>query len=210
MICFGKQQASSERKRFDDALKAQKEARRKKEEIALQKKLDNSQEEYIIAIYFFEQYHSQRAWTTAEEATNIYSRLPNEAQQLKAVKEQILIRYLGLGWNEAHHPWSSGGTTFSSRHLFNHLVQKVIPLANKYEVSQEPPLTLPAPSNLPQLGEKSVIAETLQVGWFQNMIQFKEKAHSIRDEREKEGRGDQWSEQQRSLMPEVDSTLIGF
>ncbi len=190
MICFGKQQASSERKRFDDALKSQKEARRKKEEIALQKKLDNTQEEYIIAIYFFEQYHSQWAWMTVKEATEIYSRLPNEAQQLKAVKEQILICYLGLGWNEAHHPWSSGGTTYSSEHLFNHLIQKVIPLAMECKVPKEPPLTLPAPPNLPQLGEKSVIAETLHVGQFQNVVQFKERVYSIRDEREKEGRGD--------------------
>ena len=38
MICFGKQQASIERKWFDNASKAQKEVRSKKEEIALQKK----------------------------------------------------------------------------------------------------------------------------------------------------------------------------
>ncbi len=153
----------------------------------------------------------QRAWTTVEEATEIYSRLPNEAKRLKALKEQFFICYLGLGWNEAHHPWSSGFTTYySSEHLFNHLIKKVIPLATKCEVPKEPLLTLPAPPNFPQLGEKSVIAETLQGGQFQNVIQFKERAHSIRDEREKEGRGDQWSEQQRTLMPEVDSTLIGF
>ena len=105
---------------------------------------------------------------TVEEATEIYSRLPNEAQRLKAVKEQILICYLGLGWNEAHHPWSSGGTTYSSEHLFNHLIQKVIPLAMECEVPKEPPLTLPALPNLPKLGEGSVIAESLEVGEMRN------------------------------------------
>mmetsp|Transcript_2794 Transcript_2794/g.6052 ORF Transcript_2794/g.6052 Transcript_2794/m.6052 type:complete len:128 (-) Transcript_2794:57-440(-) len=58
-ICCGKEQASEEWKRFDNALKAQREARCKKEEIALKKRLDAMQEEYIVAIYFHEQYNSQ-------------------------------------------------------------------------------------------------------------------------------------------------------
>lgn len=31
-----------------------------------------------------------------------------------------------------------------------------------------------------------------------------------RDQREETGRGDRWSEQQRSLMPDLDSSFVGF
>lgn len=55
-----------------------------------------------------------------------------------------------------------------------------------------------------------MITETLKVGKIQNVAQFKERVHLIWDECEKEGRVDWWSEQQRSFMPDIDSTRIGF
>ncbi len=72
LILFGKENASSLRKSFDDALSVQHEACRQKEEIALQKKLDQMQGDYIIAIYFYEQYHSLRCWWTLDDADNNY------------------------------------------------------------------------------------------------------------------------------------------
>ena len=43
--------------------------------------------------------------------------LGSEAARLAAVKEQILLGYLGLGWEEAHHAWSKDGVTFISEEL---------------------------------------------------------------------------------------------
>ena len=37
------------------------------------------------------------------------------------------MRYLGLGIEEAHHPWSENAQSFTSRELLDHLVDKVIP-----------------------------------------------------------------------------------
>jgi hypothetical protein len=36
------------------------------------------------------------------------------------------------------------------------------------------------------------------------------KAYAERDKREADGIGDRWSEMQRSVMPDIDSTLVGF
>jgi len=121
-------------------------------------------------------------WKTIEEASDIYAELPTEVQQMKAVKEQILLRYLGLVWKEAHHSWSSEGTTFTSKYLFNHFVEKVIPLVNEREVPAEPSLTLPAPPKLPHLGEKSVISDSLNIGQFKNVEEFKTTAYAMRDD----------------------------
>ena len=52
----------------------------------------------------------------------------SEEQKLKVVKEQILIRYLGLGWEKAHHPQSQAGRTFTPDELFLQLINVVIPL----------------------------------------------------------------------------------
>ena len=35
-----------------------------KEEIGLRKQYENATEEYVVAIYFYEQYHSPRCWLT--------------------------------------------------------------------------------------------------------------------------------------------------
>ena len=77
---------------------------------------------------FWEQYHSPRCWTTASMEMSVYNQLKSETARLNAVKEQILIRYLGLGCKDAHHPWSSQGVVFNSWHLLNRLVKKVLPM----------------------------------------------------------------------------------
>jgi hypothetical protein len=115
---FGKENASKSRKKFDEALAAQQEARHQKEEIALQKKLDQRQGDYTVAIYFYEQYHLSRCWLTIIKADENYKKLGSEGKQLKAIKEQLLMRSLGLGWNEADHAWSKDGIPYTSNQLF--------------------------------------------------------------------------------------------
>ena len=80
----------------------------------------------LLHFIFFEQYNSPRCWITVDMAEEEHYRLPNESRRLEAVKEQILIRYLGLGWTAAHHPWLSNGQQFKSCESFKHLVEVVI------------------------------------------------------------------------------------
>ena len=74
-----------------------------------EKKLQAAEKSLIEATYLHQQYNSPRCWKTAEQALNEYCKLRTKAEKLRHVKEQILIRYLGLGWVEAHHNWSSKG-----------------------------------------------------------------------------------------------------
>ena len=55
--------AHATHRRFDDALVHYAEGRQEKEELAMQKKIDASREEYIVGVYFYEMYHSDRCWT---------------------------------------------------------------------------------------------------------------------------------------------------
>lgn len=63
-----------------------------------------------------------------------------------------MIRHQGLGWDEAYHPWSRSGHTFSPDDLFDHLIHVVIPLALTHKVPEEPPMNLPSPPELPAIG----------------------------------------------------------
>ena len=51
--------------------------------------------------------------------------------KLEAVKEKILIRYLGLGIKEAYHPWSKGEHMYTADELLDHLINTIIPLESE-------------------------------------------------------------------------------
>ena len=197
------------RKWFDDAMKNQREKRQRVEEIAMERKLDAAMENFIVAIYFWEQYDSPRCWKTVDKATSIYRKLKTPTAKLRAVKEQILIRYLGLGWIEAHHPWSKAGLTFSPDELFQHLIEKVIPLSKNNTVPDKPPSKLPSPPEMYKLGTTADIDMTL--GKYADRIAaIEEKGYAERDIREEKGEGDRWTDRQELIAPEINNTLIGY
>jgi hypothetical protein len=69
-------------KRFDDALLQYAEGRREKEELAMQKKIEASREDYIIGMYFYEMYHSDRCYKTARVAKAQFGMLGSDAARL--------------------------------------------------------------------------------------------------------------------------------
>ena len=208
-MLVAKENASNNRQRFDNALKKQFAKRQMKEEIGLRKQYENATEEYVVAIYFYEQYHSPRCWLTEKDAKETYLKLGNESARLAAVKEQILIRYLGLGWVEAHHAWSHNNNTFTSRALMKHLVDVVIPLSNKLNVPPEPPVNVPDIPEMGSLGTVSELADDVKKFSDDKITEIREKAGIIREEREKKGDGDRWFERNQLLPPEI-LKLIGF
>ena len=126
------------------------------------------------------------------------------------MKEQILIGYLGCGWVEAQHPWSKNDETYTLSYLFRFFKETVIPLEEeKGGIPEEPPLEIPSPPAMGKLGTTTGLAlkfKELNEGKYE---EFKNEARSERDKREAKGKGDRWSEMQRSVMPKMDE-LDGF
>ena len=54
-----------------------------------------------------------------------------------------MIRHLGLGLTESHHPYSKAGYVYTPADLMEHFVKTVLPLAVTNTVPNEPPLDLP-------------------------------------------------------------------
>jgi hypothetical protein len=74
-------------------------------------KLKSTERVLITISYFHQKYFSPRCWKTVQQALDEFGNLTSKTYKLEYVKEQILIRYLGLGWEEAHHLWSKNKKT---------------------------------------------------------------------------------------------------
>ncbi len=126
------------------------------------------------------------------------------------MKEQHLIRTLGLGWEEAHHAWTKNGLAYSSQQLLDHLCKVVIPLATKLNVPDDAPAKLPTAPDLCTLGTLSAIGNELKTKGLAQIAKFKQKGRADRDRREEEGRGDRWVEKQSTVRPEINNKFVGF
>ena len=85
---------------------------------------------------------------------SVYNELCHERAKLSAVKEKILSCYLGLGWDDAHHPWSKDGVPFTSQLLLKHLVDNILPMERELEIPPEPPIKFSSPLEIFNLRAK--------------------------------------------------------
>ncbi len=207
LLVFAQREKDNCRKQFDALLEEQKRSAREREEVALRNKLDREQTQHITNTYLLEEYDKPRCWRTIAEAEEQYKALGNKTAQMKEVKNQILIRYLGCGWVDAYHPWSKGNHTYTHDELFEHLKRKVIPLSETKTVPNSPPVTLP---DLPEaaklsLGQLTHDRVSLENRALDGEEDFKEKARAKRDQLEASGHGSKYEEWQRRSMPAIES-----
>ena len=131
----------------------------------------------------------------------LFNQLASKTAQLEAVKEQILIRYIGCGWKEAYHAWSLNERPYTADELFQHFIETVLPLADILEVPDEAPLNLPALPDMPKVGTTSCLAKALEKGSNDMREEIKAKARETKRKREEEGKGDRYYEEQLSIPP---------
>ena len=78
--------------------------------------------------------------------------MSSENKQKKFVKEQILIVHLGLGFEEAYHPWSKDGDDYTALQIIEHFVKACLPLTKTRKVPKDAPMEHPRLPELPILG----------------------------------------------------------
>ena len=144
---------------------------------------------------------SPRCWQTVEQAIVEYEKLKTKKDKLHCVKEQILIWYLGCGWEEAHHPWLRKGQQYEPSELFEHYVTKVIAIEATHAVPDKPPINLPKWPDALKLGTKSARLIHLDNTLLANEDCIQIEAMKERDRLENNGFGDQLMEMQESSWP---------
>ena len=103
----------------------QRQARRRKEELALEVGRHNATEQYVDKLYYHEKWGSAACWKTVAVAERELEKCSSKSAKLDALKEQIKIRTLGLGWADLTTPWSKDGAAFTPTDLMVYL-KKII------------------------------------------------------------------------------------
>ena len=211
LIAVCKKNAKQVRRTFNDSLKRQAAARELKQKTLRDNKINAAQEGLMDALYLHQQYDSPRCWRTEEQALENFEGMKFKKDRMSSIKEQILIRYLGLGWIEAHHPWSKKGHgTFSPTELLDHFVKVVLPLADIKEVTNEPPLELPGLPNICRIGTRAQDCIELEDALNSEDREFRLQALHKREKLEDDGFGDQLMEMQQNIWPVKSLRTSGF
>jgi hypothetical protein len=119
LIVTGRRHAKATRRDFNRRLRLQEERSEQKEKLAKEKKLKASMQNFMNASHLHQQYSSPRCSMTAAKAFQEFDKLKTNAAQYRYLKEQILIQYVGLGWEEAYHPWSKGVYIYTCNELLH-------------------------------------------------------------------------------------------
>ncbi len=93
-----------------DDLDRQQEAKRKNEEMIKKKSLDKAKEGLVEASYYWEMFHSKVCWKGKQSVVQkMLGRLKSESAKLEALKENIRMHVIGLGWKQFTITWSYKG-----------------------------------------------------------------------------------------------------
>ena len=201
LLAVSKKRAGFARSSFKESLVRQRACRARKKAALLEKKMVNVQTTAIPTSYLHQQYASPRCARTVQDALDAFEKLTTTKDRLTWVKEQILIRYLGLGWNAAHHPWSKNKYQYSPSELLQHLVNIVIPLQQTEIVPSETPVHLPTRTNNWTIGTKSADLIALDNSSLAQVQRVRLNAMLERDQLESNGYGDQLMEMQEFSWP---------
>ena len=128
------------------------EHRFEKKQAARNKKMEGEMAQVMANSYLWQTYDSPGCCKLAKKYFDLFDLLGSKSAKLQFVKEQILIRYLGLGWEKAYHPWSMNKHVYTPTELMEHFVKVVLPLANTEVVPDAPLMNLPGLLSLLALG----------------------------------------------------------
>ena len=122
-----------------------------KKDVEQEEQQQKSIETFKDATWLHKQFHGLRFWRTAKIAYDEYEKNKGEGKRKTYTREQILIVYIGLDQEEAHHPWSKDGKDYGSLELLEWFVNVCIPLTKKRNLPEVPPIKHPRLPKLPTL-----------------------------------------------------------
>ena len=207
LLIWGEEEVSSTIKYTEKALKQQRDAKQQKKELVLEEKMKKATEEFILALYYYNMYNTEKCWMTEADVDKELPKIKSKSGQLKEIKEQIRIRVIGLGWSDLHTPWSEKGKPFLPEMLSTKL-KEIIRQQKHRLVPTHPPPNLPKRKALPILG--TLIPQVQAMDKVSAVATSKFMADAVEEKRRREdaGFGDSFAEIQPPVMPEIDS-LVG-
>ena len=188
-----------------EELALQAKSRRVKEELARQKNMDSAAEEYIEAAILIKMYNSSAGIKDdPTNVTRVLKTLPTKTAKYEALKQNILMRTKGFGWDWAHHAWSKNGRDYSVKELSDWL-RKIIRKQNKMKLvaPSEPVANVPQRMSLPILGTQTGDVEELDAKYMEDEQKFKSDAAKMSRAREAAGETSIFSRMQPFYRPNI-------
>jgi hypothetical protein len=196
------------RKQFTASLCKQCVACAEKAANAIAMTLKSRERDLINISYLYQKYFLPRCWKTVCQALNDFKKLTSKKDKIECMKEQLLIRYLGLGWEEAHHPWSKNKHQYTALELLKHLCEVVIPLQDVKELPNQAPIKFPAQPDSFTLGTISADLIELDNGAMAREERIILNGMLEQDQRENIGFGDQPIKKKQQTSGAVDKICM--
>ena len=204
---FALSTSSEVRKSELKALERQREEKQRKQETLRRKKLLAAQSEYADALMYIEMFHSPACWRTARDIMRNFNKLRSETAQREAMKEQIRIRVIGLGWKDLHHAWSKNGIAYLAVVLRDYLIKTILAEEKKRSIPKMPPVVLPSRVDRGKLGTMSADYDLLKKHDEDEKRLVMEGGARMRERSEDDGAKDR-HERMQPPRPNMDGALI--
>jgi hypothetical protein len=135
-----------------DDLDKQREAKRKKKKMIKKKSLERAKEDLVEASYYWEMYHSDVCWKGKQSIVGkMLGRFKSESAKIEALKKNIRMHVIGLGWKQFAITWSHRGAKQLVEELAAHL-RMIVREEQKLTPPEDPALEMPKHLELPILG----------------------------------------------------------
>ena len=190
-----------------EELDNQREAKRKKEEMIEKKSLEKAEEALIEASYYWDMYFSDVCWKGKQSIVKtMLARLRSESAKVEALKENIRMRVIGLGWKQFAITWSHKGAKRSVDELATHL-KMIIREEKRLTPPKDPALEMPKCLELPILGTTSQQLIESNATAAIDEKEFRERVAELRMQREARGEGSIFSVMRPLYCPELDELM---
>ena len=166
--------APATRLRNNEDMALQAKARREKEEMIKAKNMEKATEELIEAMYYYTMYSLAACWKdNVRIVDSELKKITSETARYDALKENIMIRVKGFGWDWCKHAWSKNGRRYSIKELADHLKWIIKEERKRHVViPSEPPLNVPKRIDVPVWGTEIDGIADLDKKYMENKMQF--------------------------------------
>ena len=176
--------------------------------MAEEKGLVDAYDDFIECIIYHRMWDSEACWKTITDVTTVLRRIKTKSGKVASLKDNIRIRWKGLGLEECETMWTVLGHDLKITELANHL-KELIKMRHKYKwvVPEKPAVLVPQRKNIVFLG-----TATRQVGVLNKKAKEGEdnigaKARVNWKGREEGRFGSVHSSMQRTVPPDLESTI---
>lgn len=204
MTCM--EDSPATRKKNNENLERARDWRAQKEELAKVKGLEDAEDEFIESLIYHKMWDSDACWKEIADVTSNLRRIKTKCGKYAALKDNIRIRWKGLGWAECETRWTVDGHELTIPELANRL-KEIIRMEKKFKwaVPEKPTVLVPQRKNIVFMGTATRQVRELDEKAKGGEDTIDKRARVNWKEREDQGFGSVHSNMQQQTAPDLKS-----